>query len=228
MNDVPQWCWWVPLALAVVLALTLVVGAVNGRSRRRARAGGSTLAVRSWRRAGQPWWSAATAALLVLLVLVLLAVPRVAGGYTSTALVSLGPRDPIATSADTMLLLGPRYLTLLKNPDVLAKAAQDAGTTQKALTDGSKATLEASTLIVDIRFTSDDASTAARDAQALATALLDQVAKDELVKGRLIGSAVAPDSPAIPTIPQALTAGALAALAGAVVIGIATRRRVTA
>jgi hypothetical protein len=225
MTDVPQWCWWVPLALAVVLATSLAVGAANAHAQRRARAQGTSFTVGSWRHLGRAWWSSAVAVLMVLLALVLVGVPRVAGGYSSTALVSLTPRDPIATSADTMLLLGPRYLTLLENPDVLAKAARDAGTTSKALLDGSRATIEATTLVVDIRFASDDPATAARSAQALATALLDEVAQDGLVKGRLIGSAVTPDCPSVPTVPQALVAGALLALAGAAVVGAAVRRR---
>ncbi len=227
MTDVPQWWWGVPIALAVVLVATLVVAVLNDRSRRAARAEGTSFTARGWRRAGRPWWPAATSVLLVLMIGVLLVVPRFAGGYTSNALVSLGPRDPLATSADTMLLLGPRYLTLLENPDVLADAAAGAGTTQKALLAGSDATIEASTLIVDIRFDSDDAATAARNAQALAAALLAAVQQDDLVKARLIGSAVVPDSPATPTLDQGLLAGSLAALAAAVVAGAAVRRRVS-
>ena len=224
MSDVPQWCWWVVLALAVVLVVILGVGAAGSASRRRSTDDGTT-PVRGWRRVGQPWWPAGTFTLLLLLVLVLLAVPRVTGEYESNALVSLSPRDPVRTSADTLLLLGPRYLTLLDNPEVLRKAAEDAGTTEKALSKGLDASIEASTLIVDITFDSADAMTAARNAQALATALLDAVSQDELVKGRLIGSAVVPRTPANPTTGQGLVAGALASLAAAVVVGLAVRRR---
>lgn len=228
MTDVPQWCWAVMAALVVVLVLMLAVSAANATARRRAPRGEVPPRQQGWRRVGDPWWPAAISAFLVLMAAVLLVAPRVSGGYSSTALVSLGPRDPAATSADTLLLLGPRYLTLLENPTVLRTAATAARTTEEALRDGSKATVQASTLIVDIKFNSDDAATAARNAQALATALLDSVAQDPLVKGRLIGSAVVPESPATPTLVQTLVVGALVAVGGALVLGLAVRRRVIA
>ena len=227
MTDVPQWWQWLVVAsFSVFLVATLVRLVVAALSRRsRARTGTDARRRPPLRHLGAPWLIVASLVLGLGLAATMVVAPRLQGEYSSTAFVALQPRDPINTGADTMLLLGPVYLSRLDSPQVLEEAATTAGLSPDDLRDGADSLVEPSTTILQIEFTSLDAAEAAAGAQALATSFLGSVADDDLVRARPLGSAVAPEDRSDPSMTFLLALGALMSLVAAAVAGAAVGQR---
>ena len=118
LDALPSWGWW---AIAGADALLVATGVLFAISRLGAQTTGRLPPVlrTASERLGRP--SVVVSALVLYLVwgAALLAAPILDAGWRSTATVALVPVDPLETSADTTLLLGPRYLSLLYSPDVL-------------------------------------------------------------------------------------------------------------
>lgn len=227
MTDVPQWWSWLIVACLAVLAVSVLVRVVLALLSRRARARSGTERRSPLRHVGAPWLIAASLVLAGGLALTMVAAPRLQGDYSSTTYVSLQPRDPIGTGADTLLLLGPAYLSRLESPQVLDEAAAEAGLSADELRDGADSLVEPSTTILQIEYTSLDATEASAGAQALATSFLDSLAGDDLVRGRPLGTAVAPEERSDPSIPFLLALGGLVSVIAAVIAGAAVHRRFT-
>ena len=226
MTDVPSWWTWLILACLAVFLVSVLTRLVVVLLSRRAggRSGGPSLL----RAIGAPSLVAASLVLAGGLAATMVAAPALQGQYSSRALVALEPRDPIGTDADTVLLLGPSYLSRLKSPTVLDEASARAGIAVDDLRDGADVLVEPSTTILQSDYSSSSADEAAQGAQSLAGAFITTVRDDELVRPRPLGPAVAPLERSEPSLELLLIFGGLASLALAVVVGAAVGQRVRA
>ncbi len=174
---------------------------------------------------GRPWLLAALVALVLVWGLTLVGASALSPGWKSTAVVAFTPRDPLRTDAETLTLLGPRYVALLDSPRLLAEVASETGATQDDLRGGAEGEIEPDTLVLRVRFSGDTAEESARGADALATAIVKASVDDPLVKGRIIAGAVVPRARTGPSTEQVVGLGWVAGVLAALFFGVGTRRR---
>jgi capsular polysaccharide biosynthesis protein len=224
VSDIPPWAR-VTFLVAAAVTLLLVLLWTTYRLRRRTLEENPSTAHRLHRAAGRPWVVASAVTLLVVWGLALLAAPKLAPGWRSTAVIALYPRDPLRTDAQTLTLLGPRYVALLGSPRVLDEAAEKTGATEDEMRAGVGGEMEPETLVLRIYFSGDTAETSAEAANALAGAIVDEASSDPLVKARTVANAVAPRARTNPSIGQVAGLGLVAGLIAAVFVGVRARRR---
>jgi uncharacterized protein involved in exopolysaccharide biosynthesis len=224
VNDIPQWARLTFLVAVAVTAL-LVLLWLTYRLRRRSLEENPSNVHRLHRATGRPWAVASTMTLLLVWGLALLAAPSLAPGWRSTAVIALYPRDPLRTDAQTLTLLGPRYVALLGSPRVLDEAAAKTGATEDDMRAGVGGEMEPETLVLRIYFSGDTADESAEGANALAGAIVLEASSDPLVKARTVANAVAPRQRTNPSIGQVAALGGVAGLIAAVFVGVRVRRR---
>jgi hypothetical protein len=146
---------------------------------------------------------------------VLAGVQRMPTRYAATSVVSFVPRPNSLTSADTVQLVGQKYVVLATSPVTLDAAGRAVRAPLGLLTGATTAVLGAGTGNVAVTVTLPDRSDAAAAANAVAVALVRASRSDRLVAGEQTAPAVA--ATAVPKPPRTLLrgAGALAALLAA-------------
>ena len=150
---------------------------------------------------------------------------RVEERYESSAIVAFMPRDPVATGAETMVLVMPKYVEVLRSPPVVDLAAAQLAESPERVRDASSAMVEPNTLNLVVRTVSTDAQTASALAQVLAAGLIQAAAEDPLVRAELVAAAVPGSVTEPPTPGQVLVLSLLLGLlSGAVVAGSIARR----
>lgn len=127
--------------------------------------------------------------------------------YTSTSIVAFSPRDPVATGAETMVLVTPKYVALLDSSPLVDRAAAQLARTPASVRTGSTATIEPNTLNLRIESQAGDPASAAATADALAAGVVRGAADDPLVSAELVAPATPAASPTAPTAGQTRVLG---------------------
>jgi hypothetical protein len=169
---------------------------------------------------------AAVAAFLTVLTGALLAVQAMPTTYAATSVVSFVPRPTSLMSADTVQLVGQKYVVLATSPITLDAAGVAVGAPTGLLTRATTAVLGAGTGNVAVTVTLADRYGAAVAANAVAGALVRASRSDRLVEGEQTAPAVAATAEPRPARALLRSAGVLAALlagalAGSAVAGFA-------
>ncbi len=224
MEQIQFWQWLL-VALAGALAVTSNSMAVSAMVRRRDEPPKDMTRRPDVRHVmGRPWVAAAATTAAVIWALTLNVAPYLQGEWKSTAVVALLPRDPIGTGADTLVLLGPRYIALLDNDRVLQAVGEQMGKTDEEIRAGVSAEIQPGTVNLEIVFAGDDRATAPV-ANALADIVVEAAADDPIVQGDIVASAVPPRAIELPTLGQIMLFGAAAGVVAAGVVGAAVCRR---
>jgi hypothetical protein len=159
---------------------------------------------------------AAAGAFLAVLAGALAGVQLMSTRYAATSVVSFVPRPSSLTSADTVQLVGQKYVVLATSPITLDAAGAAVGAPLGLLTGATTAVLGAGTGNVAVTVTLPDRSDAAAAANAVAEALVRASRSDRLVEGEQTAPAVAATAEPRPARMLLRGAGGLAAvLAGA-------------
>lgn len=142
-------------------------------------------------------------ALVVALVLCLAAttvgyVHAQPDAYTSTAVLSLSPRDPIEVGSDDLTLATSRYVAYLSAPATLDAVATSLGVHPETATKSTKVVQQPATVNLRISVTGPGARDGAEIANALARAGVRQSVDDSQVVVDLIVPAVVPVAPSGP------------------------------
>jgi hypothetical protein len=223
VSEIPDWARLSFVVAGAATALILLLW-LTYRLRRRPTDDPSTVR-RLHRAGGQPWLLAGAVSLVLVWGLTMLAAPSLAPGWRSTAVIALVPRDPLNTDAQTLTLLGPRYVALLGSPRVLDEAAVETGTDEAEMRNGASGEMEPETLVLRVYFSGDTAEKSAEGANALAGAIVLEADSDPLVKARPIADAVPPRSRTNPSMNQIVGLGWVAGAVAAVFVGVRVRRR---
>lgn len=104
--------------------------------------------------------------------------------YAATSVVSFVPRPNALTSADTVQLVGQKYVVLATSPVTLAAAGRAIAAPPGLLTDATGAVLGVGTGNVSVTVTLPDRADAAEAANAVAAALVATSRTDLLVDGQ--------------------------------------------
>ncbi len=129
-------------------------------------------------------------------------------GYRSVAVISLAPRDPVGIGADALELLGPRYVALLDDPGLVARAGDLVGRADLDRAAEVKAAIEPGTINLEIAVVSGSADLSSRVANALAGLVQDLASTDPLVYGRRSASAQPAEGRELPSASQLAVFGA--------------------
>lgn len=149
-----------------------------------------------------------------------------APGYRSVAVVSFAPRDPVGMGADALVLLGPRYVAMLGNPDLVQEAAVLLGRPDLSAAADISAVIEPGTINLEIQVESHNPDLSARAANALAGLVQDAVSRDPLVYARRSALALPAGSRELPSANDVALLGGFLSVAGALTGGFVwTRRR---
>ncbi len=219
---------WIPVVAVLALALlTALALGVRLRSRRRTRSGsGGSKRRELLTRLGRPWLLAATLTAVVVWSGTLAAAPRLQAGWTSTTVVALTPRSPTTIGADTVVLLGPRYVALLESAPVVEAAGRNVGVSAETMREGAAGLIQPETLNLEVAFTGADPTQTARSANALAAAIISAASQDPLIYGVQVAVAVpTPSEPARPRLSDVVLLGGVAGLVSAIVVAVLFRRR---
>jgi hypothetical protein len=169
---------------------------------------------------------AAAAVFVAVLAGVLGAVQAMPTRYAATSVVSFVPRPESPASADTVQLVGEKYVVLAGAPATLQAAQQVAGTAVQQLGDATAVELGAGTGNVSITVTLADRDRAVAAANAVAAALVRASAGDRLVSGEQTSPAVPETVRLLPARMLLRAAGLLAAVLAAALAWTAARGRV--
>ena len=126
--------------------------------------------------------------------------------YESQALIALGPRTRVGASADTVRVVGPKYVEYLTAPSTIQEIAPLVDESPADIADGVDAELAVDTgnLTITAEMTSPEA--AADVANAFADAAVELSDDDRLLSGELLAEALEPEDPSGP--PRRLLEGA--------------------
>ena len=174
---------------------------------------------------GQLWVPVAALVLLAVWSATLVVAPRLQGAWSSTAIVSFIPRDPIGTGADTLVLLGPRYTALLDNSTMLRAVGDQLGETERSMREGTRVSIQPGTLNLEISFSSSDGPRAARAANALAGVLVEKVSDDALVYAQQVARGQSQTRASSPSLNQLLVVGGLGGVLAAALLGASVYHR---
>ncbi|HVQ94705.1 MAG TPA: hypothetical protein VMU51_26950 [Mycobacteriales bacterium] len=133
---------------------------------------------------------AALAATLLVGVGALVAAQLLPQRYAATSVVSFVPRPNSLASADTVQLVGQKYVVVATSPVTLAAAGSRVGAPVGLLTDATTAVLGAGTGNVAVTVTLPDRSDAVEAANAVAGELVRAAQSDRLVQGEQTAAAV--------------------------------------
>jgi len=159
--------------------------------------------------------AAAAAAFLAVLAGVLVAVQAMPTRYAATSVVSFVPRPESPAAADTVQLVGEKYVVLARAPAVLETAGAAARTPPDRLGQATSAVLGAGTGNVSVTVTLSDRDRAVAAANAVSAALVRAAAGDRLVAGEQTSPAVPATARVEPARTLLRAAGVLAALLAA-------------
>jgi hypothetical protein len=214
----PTWAWLLVALAAAVAAVNVVVAIARRRSQ---TDGGSTARLSTL---GRPWITLSALTFVLLGGACLLLVPQQEKAYESTALIGFQPRDPSVTSADTLALVTPKFLALLDSSTTLRELGDQLGVDEGRLRASIDAVIEPGTATLRISVTRTDPEAAAKAANALAAAVLQDAGQDDLVLAERISAGVPSEAPTPPTPSQLLVLGLLTALVAALAMAFLVRR----
>ncbi|MFG1921139.1 hypothetical protein [Cryptosporangium sp. NPDC048952] len=118
--------------------------------------------------------------------------------YTSTAVLSLSPRDPGEVGSDDLTLATSRYVAYLSAPATLEALSRSLGIRPGTTAKSAKVVQQPGTVSLRISVTGPDAQDGAEIANALARAGVRQSVDDSQVVVDLIVPAVVPSAPSGP------------------------------
>jgi uncharacterized protein involved in exopolysaccharide biosynthesis len=124
-----------------------------------------------------------------------------------------------------MILLGPKYVAVLDSQSLLAAVGDEIGVADASIRSSTDAQLQSGTLVLEIRFSSNNGEFSARAANALSDALIRKTRDDKLVYAVKVASAVPPSGPSIPTITQLHVLGVVGGAGLALALAVGTNRR---
>lgn len=110
--------------------------------------------------------------------------------YSSTAVVAFTPTANRPVSATVVVLTAPRYVAYGTSPYVLRQVAAPLGVDSVVLQNAVIITMAAATANISISVTLADADTAAKVANAIATAVLDRSKADPILAAQVVSTAV--------------------------------------
>jgi hypothetical protein len=145
--------------------------------------------------------------------------------YKSEAIVAFTPRDPVATGAETMVLVMPKYVEVLRSPAVVDRAAEQLDASASWVRASSAGVVQPNTLNLVVRTTSADPEVGERLAQVLAAGVIDSAGSDPLVRAELVAPPVAGSEPAPPTPEELRLLAVVLGLIAAGVTGAGVARR---
>jgi capsular polysaccharide biosynthesis protein len=152
-------------------------------------------------------------------------VTQVPTTYESQAVVAFKPRDANVAGAETMVLVTPKYVELLRSPAVIETAARQLGQSVEDIRDASTGVIEPNTLNLRVEAKGGDPARAAEVANVLAAGVIAAAARDPLLSAEMVAWAV-PATAATPPGPfQVLVLGMLIGLFAATMLGLASLRR---
>ncbi len=140
--------------------------------------------------------------------------------YTSSAVVSLSPRDTLRVGADNLSLAASRYVASLSAPTTLAAVAKQIGESPEDVAAGTEVLIQPNTVNIQIKVTLEQPERTALIANAIAAEGVRRSRTDGLVYTELVVPAVVPAAPSGPRRKLILLGGAGAA-AGLSVLAIA-------
>ncbi|MGH3383396.1 MAG: hypothetical protein ACRDO1_02330 [Nocardioidaceae bacterium] len=170
------------------------------------------------------------AALVTFLLVWLVALAwstRIERSYESHAVVAFQPRDPATTGAETMTLVTPKYVEVLRSPAVIDDAAHQLGEDPTDVRTAAKGVFEPNTLNLRVQVTATNGERAARIANTLTAGVVQEAADDALVAADVVSWAVAPTTAATPTPAQVRLLGLLVGLAAAASAGVGVARHLS-
>ena len=118
--------------------------------------------------------------------------------YEAQALVALGPRTKREASADTVRVVGPKYVEYLSAPSTIREVGLQVDQDPATLEDAVEATLALDTGNLTIAAELPSREDAADVANEFAAAAVDLAAADKLLSGELLAAALPPDEPSGP------------------------------
>ena len=184
-------------------------------------------------RTGPRWVRRPAAAALVGFLVVLTggfaAVQALPTRYAATSFITFLPRPDANIAADTVTLVGQKYVVVATSIRTLRAAGARVGSTAADLTTRTTAVLVAGTGNVEVTVTLADRDRAANAANAVVATLVRDAVNDPIVQAEATAPAVAGSAHPTPPrmllrIASLLAAGLAGALAWTVAAG-ATRRR---
>jgi len=214
----PTWAWVLVRVAAVVAAANVVVAIARRRTPR------SVAGPRYLRVVGKPWITLSALTFMLVGGASLLAVQQQENAYESTALIGFQPRDPSVTSADTLALVTPKFLALLDSSTTLRRLGDELGVDEARLRSSIDAVIEPGTATLRISVTRTDPEAAAKAANALAAAVLQDAGRDDLVLAQRVSAGVRSESPTPPTPSQFMAVGLITALVAALAVALVVRR----
>lgn len=144
---------------------------------------------------------------------------QVERSYQGQAVVAFQPRDADLTGAETMTLLTPKYVEVLRSPSLVNDVAAQLGEQSEDVLESSTAELEPNTLNLRVDARAGDPDRAVSIANALAAGAVQRASEDPLISAEIVAWAVPRSSPTPPTPDQILLLGLLVAVAGAAAVG---------
>jgi capsular polysaccharide biosynthesis protein len=136
--------------------------------------------------------------------------------YAATSVVSLVPRPTAVTSADTVRLLGKKYVVVATSATIMQRVGDAIGAQPDELLSSTTANLDAHTDNLTITVVRSDRQSAVDAANAVADALVRRSRFDELAQVEVTSPASAGRVEVSPSGPLLRSAGAV----GAVIVGV--------
>ena len=162
------------------------------------------------RRLGARW--AAIVASMTVLAGALGGVQAMPTRYRATSVVSFMPRPSAMTSADTVQLLGKKYVVLATSATIMQTAGDAIHAAPDDLATDTTATLDAGTGNLEVAVTRSGRQQAVDAANALADALVRRSQYDDLVQAEATSPATASRAVSRPARALLRSAGAVAAV----------------
>ena len=137
--------------------------------------------------------------------------------YEATALVALSPRTRVGATADTVRVVGPKYVEYLTAPSTIEEVAPLLNIDPDDIEDGLDATIATDTGNLSVTAEMGSPSEAEDVADAFANRAVDLADTDKFLSGELLAEALPPNEPSGP--PRRLFEAA--AVVAALLLGIA-------
>lgn len=135
------------------------------------------------------YWALALIVTLASLVATTSYAFRLPSQYTSTAVVSLGPRVGSTASAALVALLATRYVSFAASDQLTESIADRLGLDEDDVRSGLSVTVPERTTNVTVSATLDDADSAAEVAGAVSRQIMSRVESDPVLRADLVAQA---------------------------------------